>query len=103
MRALASGDLHAIRDNRNAWQINIDDLEAWNENRSGQSPGRLQVSDRTRPVIDRPKHADQAIMSRLAVAEARLSDVIAERDRLAALLEKALESKPGILRRLFRR
>ena len=33
----------------------------------------------------------------------RLTDTQAERDRLAALLEKALEPRPGILSRLFGR
>lgn len=40
---------------------------------------------------------------KLAVAEARLADVTAERDRLAILLEKALEPRPSIFGRLFGR
>lgn len=43
------------------------------------------------------------VQVRLAVAEARLADVTAERDRLAALLEKALEPRPSIIARIFGR
>lgn len=43
----------------------------------------------------------ETLQVRLAVAEARLADVTADRDRLAALLEKALEPRPGIISRLL--
>lgn len=105
MRALASGDLPAIRDNRNRWQIDIADLEKWADKRPGPSPDHGSVTDRSDPSdTARTIYADTPeTMARLAVAEARLSDVTAERDRLAGLLEKALEPRPGILARIFGR
>lgn len=102
MRALASGDLPAIRDNRNRWQIDVADLEKWFEKRPGPSPDHRPDTDRTGPenqnrtvYVDSPE-----TIARLAVAEARLSDVTAERDRLAALLEKALQPRPGLIERI---
>lgn len=103
MRALSSGDLMAHRDNRNAWQIEAETLDRWASSRSGHVPDnvRTEVSDRSgqgrTPVTDTPE-----TLARLAVAEARLADVTAERDRLAALLEKALEPRPGLIERLAR-
>jgi len=44
-----------------------------------------------------------AAQARIEGLEARLSDTQAERDRLAALLEKALEPRPGIIARIFGR
>jgi hypothetical protein len=105
MRALSSGDLPAIRDNRNAWQIGIDDLEKWAENRTGQAPDLSLDTDRAAPE-DQPRtiYADTPeTIAKLAVAEARLSDVTAERDRLMGLLEKALHPRPSIFGRLFGR
>lgn len=108
MRALASGDLPAIRDNRNAWQIDVADLEEWAAKRPGQAPDPDPDTSRT-TVPDHPQtvYTDTPeTLARLAVAEARLSDVTAERDRLAALLEKALQPRPGFIERIgaaFRR
>jgi excisionase family DNA binding protein len=103
MRALSSGDLPAHRDNRNTWQIETEALDKWASDRSGHiaDNDRTEVADRSgqdrTPVPDRPE-----TLARLAVAEARLADVTAERDRLAALLEKALEPRPGLIERLAR-
>lgn len=103
MRALSSGDLPAHRDNRNTWQIETEALDKWASDRSGHVPDnvRTEVSDRSgqdrTTVSDTPE-----TLARLAVAEARLADVIAERDRLAALLERALEPRPGFLERIAR-
>lgn len=96
MRALAAGVLPARRDNRNAWQIAADDLDRWASDRSGPAPDRAPVSALPDPS-DTP-----ATLARLAVAEARLADVTADRDRLAKLLEKALEARPsGFFARLL--
>lgn len=97
MRALSSGDLPAIRDNKNAWQIDAEALDRWADKRPGPSPDQGPDNDRT-IYADTPE-----TLVRLAVAEARLADVTAERDRLAHLLEKALEPRPGILARIFGR
>lgn len=103
MRALSSGDLPAHRDNRNTWQIEREALDKWASDRSGHVPDNVRAEiavrsgqDRT-PVSDTPE-----TLARLAVAEARLADVTAERDRLAALLEKALEPRPGLIERMAR-
>lgn len=106
MRALSSGDLPAIRDNKNAWQIDADALDQWAQKRPGPSPDHLPDSDRTvtedHAGPDRTTEAQLVDMQvRLAVAEARLSDVSAERDRLALLLDKALEPRPSIIARLL--
>jgi excisionase family DNA binding protein len=103
MRALSSGDLPAHRDNRNAWQIETEALDKWASDRSGHvlDNARTEILDRSgqdrTPLSDTPE-----TLARLAVAEARLADVTAERDRLAALLEKALEPQPGLIERLAR-
>lgn len=44
-----------------------------------------------------------AAQARIEGLEARLSDTQAERDRLAALLEKALEPQPSFFGRIFQR
>lgn len=44
---------------------------------------------------------DQTLAVKLAVAEARLVDVTEDRDRLARLLDKALEPRPGLISRLL--
>lgn len=55
------------------------------------------------PPPDHTDHTDQALAIRLTVAEARLADVTEDRDRLARLLEKALEPRPSIIERIFGR
>lgn len=110
MRALASGELLAIRDNKNAWLIDSEALDRWANKRPRLSPDQVPDPDRTltkdQIEPDRTTYADTPeTLIRLAVAEARLADVTAERDRLAALLEKALEPRPviGFFGRLFGR
>lgn len=101
MRALASGALHAIRDNRNAWQIDADALRQWADKRSGPLPVMPRTTAPEPPrtsIEDRPETT-----ARLAVAEARLADAIAERDRFAQLLAQALEPRPSIIDRIFGR
>lgn len=67
----------------------------------GIPPGLLTPD---RPDGDPPgPPPDQSLAVRLAVAEARLADVTAERDRLAGLLEKALEPRPSLISRFFNR
>jgi excisionase family DNA binding protein len=103
MRALSSGDLTAHRDNRNAWRIEAETLDRWASDRSDHVPDnvRTEVSDRSGQ--DRtPVPNTHETLARLAVAEARLADVIAERDRLAAFLERALEPRPGLIERIVR-
>lgn len=105
MRALSSGDLPAIRDNKNAWRIAESDLDAW----SGQRP----VPDQT-PTENTPGHVAATVtdtpetLARLAVAEARLADALAERDRWQALALRLSEPRPlvpavSFWDRLFRR
>lgn len=110
MRALANRTLPAQRDNKNRWLISRADLDAWSAMRPKQD--RIETpTDRT--VID----TDPDMSAHLATAQAdlaasraevaglrdRLADTQAERDRLARLLDRALEPRPGILARLFGR
>jgi len=105
MRALSCGDLHGVRDNKNAWRISIDDLEAW----LGQRPdtdheGLLVTSGQPMvTLLDTPE-----TISRLAVAEARLTDALnriedlkRERDEWREQARSTTD-KPGILTRLLR-
>lgn len=101
MRAIANKTLPAQRDNRNRWLISREDLKTWSVFRP--------VYDRSEPDTDRPApDHDRTLSTDLAAARAeieglrdRLADTQAERDRLAALLEKALEPRPSIFRRIF--
>ena len=110
MRALANRSLPAQRDNKNRWLISRADLDAW----AAMRP----VQDRTETPSDRPvTEPDTDMSAQLSAAQAdlaasraeaaglrdRLTDTQAERDRLAALLDRALEPRPGIIARLFRR
>lgn len=103
MRAITSGELAAFRDNANNWQITVQALSDW----TGLPIRKIVGIDRSMPV-DTPKSAVDTLtdtpetLVRLAVAEARLADVTAERDRLAQLLEKALERRSWF-ERLLRR
>ena len=100
MRALSSGDLPAIRDNKNAWRIAESDLDAW----SGQRP----VPDQT-PAENTFGHTMVTVsntpetLARLAVAEARLADALAERDRWREMAERLSQPRTSIFDRLFRR
>lgn len=100
MRALASGHLRAIRDNAGRWQIDPEALDDWMSLRSHDR----QSPDMTKDQPSVITMDTSETMVRLAVAEARLQDMTKERDRLAALLEKALESRPrGIIDRILGR
>ena len=100
MRALSTNKLRAIRDNKNAWKIDKDDLEKW----AGQRP----VTDQTLPS---PAQSQLAVttmdtpetLARLAVAEARLADALAERDRWRELAERLSQPRPSIWNRLLGR
>lgn len=103
MRAISSGELAAFRDNANNWQITVQALSDW----TGIPIRNILGIDRSMPVdthktaTDTPKDTPETLI-RLAVAEARLADVTAERDRLAQLLEKALERRSWFERLLGR-
>lgn len=110
MRALASRTLPAQRDNKNRWLIKRSDLDTWSASRPDQDrTGSLTVRPVTQDVSD--MSADlAAIKSELATSRAevaglrdRLADTQAERDRLTALLNRALEPRPGIISRIFGR
>lgn len=93
MRALSTGELLAIRDNKNAWRISQADLEAW----SGQRP----VTDQTprSPALDQPAVTlsdTPETLEKLAVAEARLADAIADRDHWRDLALRLSEPRPAV-------
>lgn len=103
MRAITSGELAAFRDNTNNWQIPVQALADW----TGQPIRKILAIDRSMAVdtpkatVDTPTDTAETLV-RLAVAEARLADVTAERDRLAKLLEKAMERRSWFERLLGR-
>lgn len=110
MRALANRTLPAQRDNKNRWLISRADLDAWSAMRPEQDRTESHT-DRTVTETDPDMPAQlSAAQADLAASKAeaaglrdRLADTQAERDRLAGLLEKALQPKPSIIARLFGR
>jgi excisionase family DNA binding protein len=105
-RALLSGDLEGNRNNRGHWRIEANAVDAWAE---------LHV--RTDVPAEQPTEHDSKANSndqvfqienaglRVEVTQLRerLNDTQAERDRLADLLEKALQPRPGLIARIFGR
>lgn len=97
MRALSSGELRAIRDNSGNWQIAPEAVDDWVSMRRSpdrQSPD-MPAGPPTVTVTDTPE-----TLARVAVLEAenrglrdRLADTQADRDRLAGMLERALEAR----------
>ena len=96
MRALSSGNLKALRDNEGNWQISLPELEDWMSMR--RSPDRhypAMTESRSAVIpVDTPE-----TLARMAAAEARaeilakqVEDLKQDRDRLAGMLEKSLES-----------
>ena len=110
MRALANRTLPAQRDNKNRWLISRADLDAWAAMRPERDRAET-ITDRTVIETNPDMFAQlSAVQADLAASRAetaglrdRLADTQAERDRLAALLDRALEPRPGIFRSLFRR
>lgn len=80
MNALKEGALTGFRDNRNRWQIKLDDLSKWLSDRTGSASGKTDNSD-TR----KPSSIDENTL-RIAVLEAEIKGkdqriVDLERDR----------------------
>lgn len=111
MRALSSGDLPAIRDNRNSWKIDTNALDAWAKKRPGPPPDTDRAADHSGPDRTTPTDTHETL-ARLAAAEAkiegleaRLADTQADRDAWRHQAER-LASKsrsPGIFGRIFGR
>lgn len=104
MRALASGDLKARRDNKNRWLIDPADVDQW----TGQRPDtdRPVSEDQTGPPVGPPTDTPETLV-KLAVAEARLADALArvwdlqrERDEWRTQAQ-ALTRQPSWLARLL--
>ncbi len=101
MRALISGTLRGIRDNKNRWKVEEDEAARW----AGQRPDSDRTDAGHHPDADRSHPAETSeAMARLAIAETearmlreQLDEVRADRDRLGKLLEKALEPRPRTL------
>jgi len=105
MRALSSGELRGIRDNRNTWRITSEDVDAWCEQRMdsdrsvpSDTPGQAPVTSADTPQT----------LARLAVSEARLADALEriddlqkERDEWRAQAQ-ALIDRPSFITRLLR-
>ena len=91
MRAIESLDLRAIRDNRNHWKIDPQDLDRWADAQCAPS-GHAHPELPTMPTLD--------LEAKLAVAEAQrdaaieqLTDVQEDRDRWRKMAE-TLAEKP---------
>lgn len=97
MRALSSGELRAIRDNKGNWKITTESVDDWVSMR--RSPDRQSPDTPDRPppvtVTDTPETLARvaALQAENAGLRDRLADTQADRDRLAAMLEKALEAR----------
>lgn len=111
MRALASGDLHGIRDNANKWKIAEVEADRW----IGQRPDRDRTETDHSPDTDKAPPADTLDLLRKAEAAAashearadalaaQVDDLRAERDRLLSIIERQ-QSEPrptGFLARLL--
>lgn len=106
MRALSTGEMRGIRDNRNAWRIAPEDVDSWSSDRP--------VNDRTmtmdtlgQPAVT-PTDTPETL-ARLAIAEARLADALdaaaearKERDAWREQAER-LAARGGLLWRLLGR
>jgi len=100
MRALSTGELAAIRDNKNAWRIAEHDLASW----AGQRPATDQTLPSSTLGHSLTTYADTSeTLARLAVAEARLADALAERDRWREMAERLSQLRPSIWDRLLKR
>lgn len=104
MRALASGHLKATRDNSGRWLIDINAADDWASMRPQDRPSPAittepEKNDRTLiPVTDSAE-----TLAKLAVAEARLADALAERDRWREMAERLSQPRPSIWDRLLKR
>lgn len=99
MRALAAGHLRAMRGNDGSWQITREALDDWLSMRSAARISPDQTEDR--PAGPDPDHLAEA-QTRAAVAEARLADALADRDRWQALALRLSEPRPRFLDRVSR-
>jgi len=100
MRALASKSLKATRNNRNRWQIELADLDAWAAGRPMSATSDRTVSDHDRDQV--------AEMARLEAENGqlreRLDELREDRDAWRTQAERlASEARPGIIERIFGR
>lgn len=107
MRALEAKSLRGERDNKNRWKISQQALDEWTKSRpeiDRSVSEQIAVTDQDKTGHVREELA--AAKAEIAGLRDRLADTQAERDRLAALLERALEPRPmpkGVFARLFGR
>lgn len=104
MRALASGHLKATRDNSGRWLIDINAADDWASMRPQDRPSPAITTEPEKNDRSPPSVSDSAeTLARLAVAEARLSDALADRDRWREMAERLSQPRTWIFDRLFRR
>lgn len=107
MRALESKALRGERDNKNRWKISSQAVDEWAKSRpETDRPETGQNPDSDRTEVGHVREELAAAKAEIAGLRDRLADTQAERDRLAALLERALEPRTGrvgIFARLFGR
>ena len=106
MRALERDEIKAVRDNSGRWKISVEALEDWLSMRTvrshdRQSPRSLSAGDHGQELAT-ARIELATLKAELAGVRDRLTDTQTDRNRLAALLEKALEPRPGLIERLVR-
>lgn len=96
MRALKASELHAVRDNRNRWQIDPADLDRWSANRP----------DADRPVTadtpgQRPVNSDSLELAGLRAENVQLRERLDElRTDRDAWRQLATQPKPSFFERI---
>lgn len=86
MRAIASGDLPARRDNRNQWQIELETLERWCAGRSDHD--RSVSTDHDRPAARTSPDHLSTFARELAEARAQVADMRSQNAQLQVRLEE---------------
>lgn len=97
VRALSSGELRGIRDNRNRWKIDADELSTWLSTRtdrseSGQSPSVTRMDTEladARQEIERLAGDVRERDARIEGLTVRLEDVQADRDHWRRLASRS--------------
>jgi hypothetical protein len=103
-REIKSGSLKATRKNNGHQAVERSDLDDWMSRRTERAdtpeppPVTRHEPTQEASAISQELSAMRETVARLEgraeATEARLSDMAAERDRLAGLLEKALQARP---------
>lgn len=110
MRAINSGKLRAIRDNKNQWRINKDDLREWGAHTVRTPEDAPETAPEAQPAhastdpdyVSDLKSSLAAERVRAEAAERARDQAEKDRDRWQAIAEKlATQPTVGFLQRIF--